>query len=541
MTFDSSIFLADMATYHQEGQMQLPRADAIRSRLIDTFSLIEHLQGLSQAVPRHTVRELLDPSRQKKLMWEDQQQLVRFSVKPQHTGQISQAQRLLSKLHIRCSQRPPLSLWAGWVLECPLFTNFIIFLIILNTIVLMVEIELLESTNTKLWPLKLTLEVAAWFILFIFILEIILMWLSSFSRFWKSAWNVFDFVVTMLSLLPEVVLLAGVTGQPVWLQFLRICRVLRSLKLFARFRQIRVIILALVRALKSMTFLLMLLLIFFYIFAVAGVYFFAEYTRSPRQDLEYHMFFSDLLNSLVTVFILFTLDHWYALLQDVWKVSEVSRIFSSIYVILWLLLGSIIFRNIIVAMMVTNFQNIRKELNEEMAHREVQVKADMFKRQIIQRRKNVSHEALKSTHGKTDDSSRGAVQQKESSDLSEVSEVESVYEATEADVVTSASKPEETLSEKKEYQSSSSVFSTSSSSTSSSESRFSESVGHLDWETLVHENLPGLMEMDQDDRVWPRDSLFRYFELLEKLQYNLEERKKLQEFAVQALMNLEDK
>lgn len=57
-------------------------------------------------------------------------------------------------------------------------------------------------------------------------------------------------------------------------------------------------------------------------------------------------------------------------------------------------------------------------------------------------------------------------------------------------------------------------------------------AGQLDWETLVHQNLPGLMEMDKDDRVvWPRDSLFRYFELLEKLQYNLEERKKLQEFA----------
>ncbi|XP_077795401.1 cation channel sperm-associated protein 2 isoform X6 [Macaca mulatta] len=406
MTLDAYIFLADMTTYHQEGQMQLPRADAIRSRLIDTFSLIEHLQGLSQAVPRHTIRELLDPSRQKKLMLGDQHQLVRFSIKPQRVGQISHAQRLLSKLHVRCSQRPPLSLWAGWVLECPLFKNFIIFLIFLNTIVLMVEIELLESTNTKLWPLKLTLEVAAWFILLIFILEILLKWLSNFSLFWKSGWNVFDFVVTMLSLLPEVVVLVGVTGQSVWLQLLRICRVLRSLKLLAQFRQIRVIILVLVRALKSMTFLLMLLLIFFYIFAVTGVYFFSDYTRSPRQDLEYHVFFSDLPNSLVTVFILFTLDHWYALLQDVWKVREVSRLFSSIYFILWLLLGSIIFRSIIVAMM-----------------------------------------------------------------------------------------------------------------------------GHLDWETLVHENLPGLLEMDQDDRVWPRDSLFRYFELLEKLQYNLEERKKLQEFA----------
>lgn len=52
----------------------------------------------------------------------------------------------------------------------------------------------------------------------------------------------------------------------------------------------------------------------------------------------------------------------------------------------------------------------------------------------------------------------------------------------------------------------------------------------------MHENLPGLMDMDQDDRVvWPRDSLFRYFELLEKLQYNIEERKKLQEFAGEEL------
>ncbi|XP_033072281.1 cation channel sperm-associated protein 2 isoform X5 [Trachypithecus francoisi] len=447
MTLDAYIFLADMATYHQEGQMQLPRADAIRSRLIDTFSLIEHLQGLSQAVPRHTIRELLDPSRQKKLILGDQHQLVRFSIKPQRVGRISHAQRLLSRLHVRYSQRPPLSLWAGWVLECPLFKNFIIFLIFLNTIVLMVEIELLESTNTKLWPLKLTLEVAAWFILLIFILEILLKWLSNFSLFWKSGWNVFDFVVTML----------------------------------------------------------------------------------------------DLPNSLVTVFILFTLDHWYALLQDVWKVREVSRIFSSIYFILWLLLGSIIFRSIIVAMMVTNFQNIRKEMNEEMARQEVQLKADMFKRQIIQRRKNVSQEALRSSHSKIDDSSRVAGQQRESLDLSEVSEVESKYGATEEDLITSASKTEETLSKKREYQSSSSVSSTSSSYSSSSESRFSESIGHLDWETLVHENLPGLMEMDQDDCVWPRDSLFRYFELLEKLQYNLEERKKLQEFAVQALMNLEDK
>ncbi|XP_048649210.1 cation channel sperm-associated protein 2 [Marmota marmota marmota] len=523
-----------MATDYQAGHMQLPRADAIRSRLIDTFSLIEHLQGLSQAVPRHTLREILDPSLQKKLLLGDQHQLVQISIKPRHVGRISHAQRMMSRLRVRCSQRPPLSLWAGWVLESSVFTNFIIFLIFLNTIVLMVEIELLESTNAKLWSLKLILEVAAWFILFVFILEILLMWLSSFFLFWKNAWNVFDFIVTILSLLPEIVVLGGVSGQSVWLQLLRICRVLRSLKLFARFRQIRVIILALVRALKSMTFLLMLLLIFFYIFAVTGVYFFEDYTRSTRQDLVYNVFFSDLLNSVVTVFILFTLDHWYALLQDVWKVPEVSHVFSSIYVILWLLLGSIIFRNIIVAMMVTNFQNIRNELSEEMTHLEVQHKADIFKRQIIQRK--ISKQKVSSDF----ETSEGDHIETESSVAAE-EPAETERHAAE-DMAKAKSKTKKSVPRKKEYPSASSASSSSSYYSVSPGFIYSDNIDKLDWETLVHQNLPGLMDMDQDDRVvWPRDSLFRYFELLEKLQYNLEERKILQQFAVQALMSFEDK
>uniref|UniRef100_A0A8C6Q9X6 Cation channel sperm-associated protein 2 n=1 Tax=Nannospalax galili TaxID=1026970 RepID=A0A8C6Q9X6_NANGA len=604
-----------MVTLQQQGHLKLARADAICSRLIDTFSLIEHLQGLSQAVPRHTLQEITDPSRQKKLMMGDQHQLVRFSVKPRHVGHVSHAQRMLSRLPVRCSWRPPLSLWAGWVLASPIFSNFIISLIFLNTIVLMVEIELLESTNTKLWPLKLTLEVADWFILFSFVLEILLMWLSSFFLFWKNAWNVFDFVVTMgncawmllgkfihhlcfpQSLLPEIMKLIGVSGESVWLQLLRICRVLKSLKLFARFRQIRVIILALMRALKSMTFLLMLLLIFFYIFAVTGVYFFEDYSRSTLENLEYNMFFSDLLNSLVTVFILFTLDHWYAMLQDVWKVPEASRVFSSIYVILWLLLGSIIFRNIIVAMMVTNFQNIRNELNEEMIHLEVQYKADVFKRRIIQRsalhvfKPNVISQGLCDLIPCFFSLDLEASQRKISEDLSEASKEESEisvaeegaaehtdaeHSATEhsdaehSDVErgdtecsdaehsgvergdTECSDAEHSDAEQnkaKKYMKDSSkkksskakVYPSSSSTSSSASYDSFFPTDKLDWETLVHENLPGLMDMDQDDRVvWPRDSLFRYFELLENLQYNIEERKKLQEFAGKDLTQFQE-
>ncbi|XP_003756106.1 cation channel sperm-associated protein 2 isoform X2 [Sarcophilus harrisii] len=488
------------------------RAEAVRSKLIDTFSLIDHLRGLSQAVPRHNLREFLDPSRQRKLMQGDHHQLVRFSVRPTH-DRILYGQRQQCRLRVRYNRWAPISLWAGWVLERPFFTNLIIFLIFLNTILLMIEIELVNTKDVKMLPVMLALEVASWFMLLIFILEILLMWLYNFFLFWKSAWNIFDLFVTILSVLPEVVVLSGVSTEALWLQLLRICRVLRSLKLFTRFGQIRVIILALVRALKTMTFLLVLLLIFFYIFALTGIYFFENYTRSDIQDLEYQTYFVDMPNSLVTVFILFTLDHWYALLQDAWRVPGLSKTFSSIYVILWLLLGSIIFRNIIVAMMVTNFQAIRSELWEEATHLAVQHKADIFKRQIIKRRHH-------QRDGKAGSKGSGTIHV--IPNTSHQFPNPPVSDMTYPENVTKTTVPKDAPSAQENLLS-------------------ADSPGLVDWETHVHQNLPGLMEMDQDERVvWPRDSLFRYFELLEKLQYNIEERKQLQDFAVKALINLED-
>ncbi|XP_033037367.1 uncharacterized protein LOC117065978 [Trachypithecus francoisi] len=54
-----------MATSHQEGQMQLPLADAVRY----VSPILSHL-ALARLEPScavwHTIRELLDPSRQKK-------------------------------------------------------------------------------------------------------------------------------------------------------------------------------------------------------------------------------------------------------------------------------------------------------------------------------------------------------------------------------------------------------------------------------------------------------------------------------------------
>lgn len=59
--------------------------------------------------------------------------------------------------------------------------------------------------------------------------------------------------------------------------------------------------------------------------------------------------FSTLGNALITLFQLFTLDHWYEILNDLVKVAD--DITAKIYVILWICIGAFIFRNIFAGIM----------------------------------------------------------------------------------------------------------------------------------------------------------------------------------------------
>uniref|UniRef100_A0A8C3RVL8 Cation channel sperm associated 2 n=1 Tax=Chelydra serpentina TaxID=8475 RepID=A0A8C3RVL8_CHESE len=442
-------------------------SDAIRSKLIYTFYLIDHLQGLSHAIPRHNIKDFLDPKKQRKLMLTDHHQLVRFNITPVRNTIITPEKRLRNRIQVRCSHWPPLTMWASWVLNSTIFKSFIICLIFLNMLVLMIQSG---ERETGLVGLKLTLEVTIWVILFIFIMEIVLNWIVSFRGFWKSSWNVFDFSITLVVRDP-----GESTGEG---KIVRAFRILRTLKLFSKFRQVRVIILAIAKTLKAMTFILLLLLVFFYVFAVSGIFFFESYSRSDRTDLEYSMYFRDLPNTLVTLFILFTMDHWYALLQDTWKIPEMNKVISSLYIILWLLIGSFMFRNIFVAIMVTNFQMIRSDLAEEVKQIEAQKKADLFKIHIRERRALY----LPSQQGR--------------------------------DLIPPCRRRMGIMGEPLPVL------------------KLQPLPLPVDWETYIHQNLQSLVEVNEDGQVvWPSDSLFRYFELLEQLQHNLEERKRLQHYA----------
>lgn len=60
-----------------------------------------------------------------------------------------------------------------------------------------------------------------------------------------------------------------------------------------------------------------------------------------------------------------------------------------------------------------------------------------------------------------------------------------------------------------------------------------------EWQKIVEENLENLSK-EETTFCWPRDSLFRYFLMMEALQENIKERQELMTLAFEALQHMQD-
>ncbi|KAL7829046.1 hypothetical protein SRHO_G00326800 [Serrasalmus rhombeus] len=90
-----------------------------------------------------------------------------------------------------------------------------------------------------------------------------------------------------------------------------------------------------------------------YIYAVTGIPLFKEQTQYDAENLTYGKSFDGISNSFSTIFILLTVDHWYSLLEEGWKVPGLNKVACGAFVISWIILGAFIFRNLFVGFMVS--------------------------------------------------------------------------------------------------------------------------------------------------------------------------------------------
>lgn len=168
----------------------------------------------------------------------------------------------------------------------PKVQNFLLGLILLNAVVLGLETS--PTVVSLIGPLLRAVDL---FCLVIFVAEILLKLYARGFGFFRSGWNVFDFLVVGVSLVP------GGEGASV----LRGLRVLRLLRVLSVSPTLRRVIDGLLRALPGMGAIVVLIGIIFYISAVMATKLFGA---------AFPVWFGTLGASLFTLFEVMTLDGW---------------------------------------------------------------------------------------------------------------------------------------------------------------------------------------------------------------------------------------
>lgn len=185
-------------------------------------------------------------------------------------------------------------------------------------------------------------------VLGVFIIEAILKLTAHAPRPWnyfKDGWNVFDFMVVALCLLPLDSQFAVV---------LRLGRTLRLLRLVSALPKLQLLVGALIKSFSSMGYVGLLLGIVFYIYAITGVHLFGGHSREH---------FGSLSAAFLTLFQTITLDDWKNLLSSA---SGGSPAIAVIYFVSFILLGTMIMLNLFIGIIMNSMSEMHAELDEQI-------------------------------------------------------------------------------------------------------------------------------------------------------------------------------
>src|SRR6056297_2020093 len=218
--------------------------------------------------------------------------------------------------------------------------NFIIALILINAVILG-----LETSPAIMAQVGGGLILINQVVLAIFVVEILIKLYAFGFRFFKAGWNVFDFLVVGIALVPA-------TGP---LDVLRALRILRVLRLLSQVQRLRNFIESLMRALPGMGWTTALLLLVFYIFAVMGTMMFGE---------AFPDYWGGLGRSFFSLFQIMTLESWSS---GIARPMLEQIPLAWMYFVPFILVSSFMVLNLFIAIIVSATNSIH--VDEEVAER----------------------------------------------------------------------------------------------------------------------------------------------------------------------------
>jgi voltage-gated sodium channel len=218
-------------------------------------------------------------------------------------------------------------LLAGFV-ESPRVQGVIIALILANAVTL--GLETFPPVMARFGDLLHLLDQA---LLAVFVIELALKLIAHGPRFFRGGWNIFDFVVVGIALLPS-------SGA---LSVLRALRVLRVLRLISAVPKMRFVVESLARSLPGLGSIGLLLMLFFYVFAVMATKLYGPH---------FPQWFGSLWASMFSLFQIMTLEGW----ADIAREVMASEPGAWVFFLAFILLATFTVLNLFIAVIVNAMQ-----------------------------------------------------------------------------------------------------------------------------------------------------------------------------------------
>jgi voltage-gated sodium channel len=230
------------------------------------------------------------------------------------------------------------------------FQHFIIWVIVVNAVTLG-----LETSKSVMAGFGGLLHAIDHVILGIFVVELALRLYAHGWRFFRDPWNVFDFLIVAISVIP--------TSGP--FSVLRALRILRALRLISAVPAMRRVVTGLLAAVPGMASIGALLSLIIYVAAVMATKLFGGI--SPE-------YFGDLGTTLFTLFQTMTGEAWPDIAREVMAQAPLAWIFFVIYI----LISSFAVLNLFIAVIVSGMEkSVTNDLVEaEDRHAADQARSD---------------------------------------------------------------------------------------------------------------------------------------------------------------------
>ena len=226
--------------------------------------------------------------------------------------------------------------------ESSFFQRLIIGIIMLNSILIGAE-----TSERVMSSVGNYIDFFDLLILVLFTMEIVLKIFVYRTDFFRSSWNLFDFFIVAISIIPA----AGSFSV------FRALRIIRTLRLLKSIPKLRLIIESLLKSIPSIGWISVLLAIVYYTFAVIGVNIFGE---------AYPEYFGGLGASFFTLFQIMTLESWSSAIA---RPIMDGVPFAAIYFISFILIATYTTLNIFIAIVVNTMNEVSlKDLQEEEEH-----------------------------------------------------------------------------------------------------------------------------------------------------------------------------